>query len=120
MSDAKHRPCDSCPFRTDIPEVVTKPRAQEISDAIRGNAWFACHKTLDYSRGSGGRHTRHSRFCTGALIVMEKEGVLDENQMARIEMRLGIFDPDKLDLEAPVPASLDEWIERHSARGGAT
>lgn len=117
MNGAKHSPCESCPFRTNIPAVVTKSRAQEIADAIRSDAWFACHKTLDYRDGSGGRTTRRSVFCRGALIVMEREGVLDQNQMARIEMRLGMFDPRNLDLEAPVPASLYEWIERHVDRG---
>lgn len=115
---AKRSPCADCPFLLDRIPVVTKPRAKEIATALRNNGTFHCHKTVDYSHDDGGRSTRHSRSCTGANIVMEKEGVLVENQMARIEMRLGMLNPDELDLKAPVPNSLDAWIKLHVARGG--
>lgn len=116
---AKRGPCEHCPFRHDRIPVVTLPRAKEIAGALRNNGTFHCHKTVDYSRDDGvGRSTSKSKSCTGANIVMEKEGVLDLNQMARIEMRLGMLNPDELDLNANVPDSLSQWIRLHHPRGG--
>lgn len=108
------RPCPKCPFRTDIDPFLTHGRAREIADALRRGTSFECHETLDYdSDDEAPRSTPKSRFCTGAAITMEREGVLDHNQMARISMRLGLMDPTKFDTDSPVCDSLKAWIARH-------
>jgi hypothetical protein len=94
---------------------------------------FMCHATLDYTEDDedaddeededryAPRTTVDSRWCNGALIVMAKEGVLHDNEMARIAMVLGIFREDQLDLTAPVPDSLAAWIAfQHSLDRGSS
>lgn len=103
-------PCASCPFRDDQPGYLRYERREEIADGLARGASFACHKTLDYSSGEP-QETPRSQHCAGALIVMEREG-RPPGQLARIFMRLGSYDPDALDMDAPVFDSLDEWIEQ--------
>lgn len=78
---------------------------------------FPCHRTVDYSKDDGeGRVTVKSKFCAGALILMEKEWADDfgamQNQMVRICTRIGSppLDLDALDMNAPVFADIDGWI----------
>lgn len=83
---------------------------------------FPCHKTVDYSEedenGGDGRVTGDSKFCAGALLLMEKEWSDDgragamENQMVRICTRIGSppLDLDALDHTAPGFADLESWI----------
>lgn len=112
----KLRPCARCPFRTDIEPFIRADRAREIANALCSNSIFHCHETVDYNdedEEGNGQITDKSKWCTGALIVMEKEAIADANQMVRIYQRVGGLDMAALDLEAPVPDSLEAWIERH-------
>lgn len=116
------KPCSNCPFRTDEPPFIRKARAQEIADGLRADAYFACHKTVHYEdtpeeEEDRTRFSPSTRFCTGALIVMKREKLLNKNWTTRFSIGSGLIDPDKLDMTAPVPASLAEWIERHSPTG---
>lgn len=108
-----NRPCDNCPFRNDRPFPLLEERAHAIADSLYAGAMFPCHKTVDYSDGDDGSTTADSKFCGGALIVMEKEfeqGAV-ENQMARLSARMGWLDLAALDMDAPVYDSFDEWID---------
>lgn len=116
------RPCESCPFRTDKPFYLAPGRAREIADALEDDQTFHCHKTIDYGReddvddewdDDGEDRLRvpgeQEAHCAGALIVLEK---MDRpNQMMRIFERIGGYDRTKLDMNAPVPDTLDEWVE---------
>ena len=126
----KRVPCAKCPFRTDVAPYLNKPRARKIAAALR-NGMFHCHATVDYAGDGDGHATAKSDWCNGALIVKERDGSLDANQMARISMRLGMLDPSTLDLDAPVFDSMAEWIKAQpklsraalsarGAEGGAT
>jgi len=103
----KREPCENCPFRTDVTPYLRRDRAEEISDALREGGEFSCHKTVDYD-GDGeddegnitGRETKQEQFCAGALIMLEKSS--GPNQMMRVAQRLGMYDPSKLNMEAPV------------------
>jgi hypothetical protein len=102
-------PCDACPFRTDKQFPLGVDRRQEIADSLMvEDTEFRCHKTLDYSDGEA-RVTSGSQVCGGALVVMAKA---DQGypQMTRIAGRVGMFDPSRLDLDAPVPDDLDDWV----------
>lgn len=111
-----YTPCGSCPFRTDVEPYLRRARAREIVKAIRpgtmgGGAPFHCHKTVDYSDDEGeGRSTSSSSMCAGSLILLAHDGSLWNNQMVRIAERLGMFDPSKLDMDAPVFTSIKAWI----------
>jgi hypothetical protein len=101
------RPCKDCPFRTDIRPFLTTARAEEIAETLLSGGTFACHKTVDYSGDdededgfSEGQVTGQSQHCAGAMIMLEKMEM--PNQMMRIAERLGMYRPDKLDMEAPV------------------
>jgi len=49
------------------------------------------------------------------LIVMERSGI--RNQIMQIGQRLGLYDPDELDMDAPVYESLEAWLAAHGAPG---
>lgn len=111
-------PCASCPFRTDRAFYLHPERAREIARALTDRRLpqrtsFMCHATIDYDSDDyegEGVTTVDSRWCNGALIVMKKEGTIWDNEMARLAAALKILDPDCLDMHAPVPASMQEWI----------
>lgn len=103
---ALRRPCDNCPFRTDIQPYLRKDRALEIVQHLERGS-FSCHKTVDYSNEDedGEDRTGHKpgpteQQCAGAMIMQEKAGGL--GQMGRIAERLGLYDHTKLDMDAPV------------------
>jgi hypothetical protein len=102
-------PCKDCPFRSDKPFALGAERRQEIADSMtEGQAEFNCHKTLDYSNGTGEKRPG-TQVCGGALVVLAK-GDHGFPQLTRIAGAMGMFDPTLLDLEAPVPDSLEEWV----------
>lgn len=107
------KPCPKCPFRSDIDKYLRFERVQEIANSLYQGAEFPCHQTTEHyedpDTGAMERIvTSKSAFCAGALITMEKEGY--SNQMVRISERLGMYDRENLDMEAPVYGSLAEWV----------
>lgn len=67
-------------------------------------ATFACHKTLDQ---------RPQQHCAGALVIMALTGKWGD--MQQVAERLGLFDPGRLDLNAPVYPNFDAFVR---AKGG--
>lgn len=107
------KPCDSCPFRSDITPFILPESAEEI---LTGQGDFPCHKTTNFEDDLDGeaspcRDTSNEHHCAGFLILLEKEG--RPNQMMRISERLGMYDPNKIDMDAPVYDSIEECIEAH-------
>jgi hypothetical protein len=104
------RPCDNCPFRSDIKFPLEVERVEEIIHSItRLDQTFACHKTTRH--GDDGECIRHSKeqHCAGALILLEKTE--NPNQMMRISERLGFYDRHNLDMNyAPVYEDGDDMI----------
>ena len=86
------KPCDNCPFRTDIDFPLRKGRRAEIANELRSGGTFSCHKTIDYDKGN----TNKESHCVGALLVIDSEGILYQNQMVRIAERLGLFNSNNL------------------------
>lgn len=107
------RPCAHCPFRTDVEVYLRADRAREIADSLRQGSGFPCHETTasDPEDDSSRMVVDTTIECAGALIVQEKAG--QPNQQMRIAERLGIYDPSRLDMEAPVPDSLSAWVRRY-------
>jgi hypothetical protein len=106
---ALKRPCGNCPFRADRAPFLDRNRAQEIADSLEADASFHCHKTLDYDNEDGTPEvTEASKHCAGALIILEREE--KPNQMMRIGERLGMYDRNLLDMDAPVHESLSVWV----------
>lgn len=122
-------PCSNCPFRSDKPFYLDEDRVTEIAESLRDGATFYCHKTVVYDDppesqdldpeasdacddeesdpSFSGRITNRARACAGALATMEREG--RPNQIMRIAHRLGFYDPENLDKDAPVYPSLAAW-----------
>lgn len=105
-------PCANCPFRSDRPFHLTPARALEIATCLREGGDFPCHKTLDYDHptedGRPDQNGPGANRCAGMLIVMEKSGL--RNRIMQIAQRLGLYDPAKLQMDAPVYESLDAWL----------
>lgn len=95
-------PCDSCPFRSDV---VFYLRPGRVAEFLHADADFYCHKTTEV----GGAEPGNERVCAGSMILREK--VNKPNQMLRIAGRLGLYDPTKLNMEAPVYEDAAEMIE---------
>lgn len=89
------RPCDNCPFRSDIIPYLDS-RCESLAEKIMHHT-FECHKTVygDHRDERGRFKKRVRQHCAGALIVMEKQGQLGD--MQQIAERLGIYDPRRLD-----------------------
>jgi len=109
-------PCRKCPFRSDVEPYIRPERAKEIADSLRSGANFTCHKTtVDPGDDEDGDSYRvdgpRARECAGALITMEKEGF--SNQNVRIAERLGLYDPTRMNMDAPVYGSLAEWVKSY-------
>lgn len=106
------KPCANCPFRTDIPGYLTTARAQEIARDVVRTGNFACHKTANHDDETGEYDpTENESQCAGALIFQENLGQF--GQLARIAMRTGNFNPDLLDMSAPVATTTQEFINHH-------
>jgi hypothetical protein len=105
-------PCANCPFRKDIRPFLRAERVREIERSLI-RAEFPCHKTTEDHEDEEGNPerivTKDSIHCAGALILLEKEG--RSSQMMRIAQRLGLYDPEKLDMGAPIFESFDEMYE---------
>lgn len=115
MNFTMTKPCPSCPFRTDIRPFLKKARAREICDAlIRQQQTFQCHKTIEYGEDDEDMNTRttNAQHCAGALILLEK--LERPNQMMRIAERLGGYDMRKLDMEAPIFDTPQQFIKAQS------
>ena len=107
-------PCKNCPFRTDVTPYLRQERAEDIVEGIVDRqGTFTCHKTTVESEDDDGLGERvdgpNAQHCAGALILLEKIG--RPNQMMRIAHRLGMYDPDSLNMDAPVFDDEDEFIE---------
>ena len=108
------RPCAKCPFLRRGPMRLREHRIIEIAEMFNGDTGtqggtFPCHETVDYSHDDGGRETKDSKHCAGALIFAEKHEA--PTQMMRISERLGMYDRTKLEGEETVWDDLDEWLE---------
>lgn len=87
-------PCKDCPFLvgSSTNRTLREGRLGEIVEAIRSDGTFQCHKTIN-------EHI-DDQHCGGALVYMEKNRI--DNNMLRIAMRLGLYDPDSLDMESDI------------------
>jgi hypothetical protein len=102
-------PCSSCPFRTDRPFHLRPERGESIAKSILGNTPFACHKTIDYDNDGGHTASDREQHCAGALIILERQ-LSSPTLLLHLARRAGIYDPDKLDSNAPVYSSLEVWL----------
>ncbi len=89
MTFVQHtKPCGTCPFLRKNKKFFHRGRAEDISSHLQGDGHFICHK-----------HIKQGVLCAGSLIVAEKDGQ-HPNQMARVQMRLGMLDWPKIEAEA--------------------
>lgn len=97
-------PCKDCPFRKDVLPYLSPERAEDIGDAILSGQTFTCHK-YTHSLGYEGEKEKH---CAGATIILEKEE--QPNQMMRIAERIGLYDRTKLNMDAPIYDTVEDFI----------
>lgn len=111
------RPCQHCPFRTDRPGYLRAFRAAKIAQCLREHCEFVCHATVEYDDETGeGEITPRSEQCAGAMIVLTREH--NPNILMRLRMLSGEFDPVALDMESPVFANLDDFVQHHRRGDG--
>ncbi len=60
-----NKPCQHCPFRSNIKPFLHPERAIEIANADS----FPCHKTVDYDDDGDGCLTNNSIECIGFEII---------------------------------------------------
>ena len=103
------KPCKHCPFRNDIAAFLTTGRAIEIAASLEKDATFPCHKTTMHD--DDGEYVQQEgveQHCAGALIILEKMN--NQTQLMRIAERLLMYDRNRLDMNAPVFDTFDEFI----------
>lgn len=106
MNYTKTTPCKLCPFRNDAGRLYVHPEALEGMAAGE----FCCHETGVHDEEENAIvPTERSLHCAGALIFNEKRE--QPHQMMRICERLGLYDHTKLDMDAPIFASMEEVEE---------
>jgi len=103
------RPCDNCPFRTDVTPYLSYERANEIALALDCDESFSCHKTSTCQGKSN--MDKGVKHCAGAMIMMEKMN--RPNQWMRICERIGHYDRRKLDMNSPVYHDFDHFVDAH-------
>jgi len=102
-------PCSNCPFRLDQ-HYLRRARAQEIADALcKQDLTFTCHKTT----GVMGNDAPAHQHCAGALVMMQKSGRLFDNWRIRFAAFLGLFKPERLNMNAPVYDSPETFVQGH-------
>lgn len=114
------RPCSNCPFRSDTTPFGLRPeRVRGILGGGKGNRqwWpassFPCHRTISY-RDSGCDYIGpDAQQCAGVMIILHREN--RHNDAMQLGQRFGLFDPSKLDMDAPVYRSTDEAIRGQGA-----
>ncbi len=107
------RPCADCPFRSDRPGYLRADRVRGILGGGKGRHWwpavsFPCHKTIDYAE-TGTMIPPSAQQCAGLMIILHREN--RPNDAMQIAQRLGLWNPAKLDMSAPVYASTDDAIK---------
>jgi hypothetical protein len=108
------RPCGDCPFRSDKPGYLKPERIRSILGGGHGRAhWpavsFPCHKTIDYVGDDRAVIPPTAQQCAGVMIILTREG--RPNDAMQIAQRLGLWNPSRLDMEAPVHRSVREAME---------
>lgn len=95
-----------CPFRKDDKRL--RVSAERVLEMASGE--FCCHRTTESEEETGEFVPRpESQHCAGALIFLENIG--QPHQMMRICERIGMYDPSKLNMAAPVFQSVEELEE---------
>lgn len=113
------RPCDTCPFRHDVPGFLRNERAEEIAGALFDlDECFPCHKTVEFDErdddnDAEGQSFTAGQHCAGAMILLERYG--RGNQLMRIAERLRLYDRRKLDMTAPVFQTREAFVEHHNS-----
>jgi hypothetical protein len=110
------RPCVDCPFRSDRPAYLSRERVRGILGGGKGRAWwpctsFPCHHTIEYGTGPEGETVipPTAQQCAGVMILLVRAGRF--NDAMQIGQRFGMFDPSRLDMSAPVHASVEAAVE---------
>lgn len=105
------KPCRDCPFKNDRSFIgLSADRKQEIVDSIvKDIAPFTCHKTILHDDDGEGYATDNTEHCAGAAILLEKNA--RPGAYLQVAARLGVYDPDKLDMGSPVFDTFDEFVE---------
>lgn len=96
-------PCDACPFLKGSGFTLASLKRHASGE-------FACHKQCDLDDETGTFNQKangKSAHCAGALIFLEKQD--KPHQMMRICERLGMYDRTKLDMDAPVGLTAEDF-----------
>ena len=106
------KPCEHCPFRTDVEPYLTGERALEIVQSLERGS-FPCHETTAATkaqpRNAAGRFTaREHQQCAGAMILQFNEGKIGD--VLQVAERLGFFRRAEL-RKSPVFKSFRAFIE---------
>jgi hypothetical protein len=110
------RPCGDCPFRSDKQFGLLPERVRGILGGGKGKSWwpacsFPCHKTIIYGDGDA-VIPETAQQCAGVMAILHREN--RPNDAMQIAERLGLWDPSKLDPDAPFYPSTRAAIKGQS------
>ncbi|GAC1326756.1 MAG: hypothetical protein NVSMB2_26140 [Chloroflexota bacterium] len=112
------RPCPGCPF-TPGGYRLDPQRITEIVNALERQT-FACHESVHRAQPRDARGRFMPAFvpshCAGALLIMLREGMWGD--MQQLAMRLGLFEPSRLDTTAETYPTLEACAAANGGRVG--
>ena len=114
------KPCEKCPFRTDLPPDLKgwlgKSRSEQIVfDNFFHGGTFPCHKTTETNDEGKDINLGNRIPCAGAAIMQIKAD--NPSQWMQIATRLGMAHElglDQLELDSPVFDTPENFIKFHS------
>ena len=96
------KPCDNCPFRTDVDRFLHPKRYLSIARSMvdMGES-FTCHKHNQFDDETGKAITNaESMSCAGGMIWLQHQK--KPNTLMQVMQRFGLFNPSKLRMDSPV------------------
>jgi len=121
MNFSLKKPCKNCPFLKEEHQPknsgwLGRERAKGIyASMVIQDYSFPCHKTTTPDEDEmESKVTETTQHCAGALILLDKEN--HANQMSRIAMRLGMYDPQLLEDRENVVDTGIEFIDVHTRK----
>lgn len=106
------KPCSDCPFRKDVTGFLGEARTKDITDVLKNDGTFACHKTTGLKTGKKVPAIKHSH-CAGAMLLLEKEQGINSNLPLRLAIAFGWLQVDALQGADLIFDTFQEMINHH-------
>ena len=113
MCEYMEKPCQHCPYRTDVKPFLTPERGEELA-YITTNKYssFPCHKTTEHDDDGNGYAVSTSKQCAGFLTLQAQNGE-ETYEDFKPSWEMVYIDPGEMAWAYESPANwIDGWGEQ--------